>query len=412
MGNGFEYDVFLSHSHKDKPVVHELAERLKCDGARVWLDEWEISPGDMIGLKIEEALEKSRCLVLVLSKHAITSDWVTLERHTAVFRDPVNRQRRLIPVRLDDVEIGDMLSQFAYVDWRIASDDEYAKLLAAIQPSGAVRPRNLADEIDPDWRHKLDRIDQTGAARLLVGEMLELGHPRCICFCWYGGEHDGVDVFHNRLEGEFDKVSQQRCWSARPEWPGVISRRDFCEMLCQTFEIRSPADLGDTVRKHFRGRRRQLLYVNHTPVQFGKELDPDGLREYLGWWDDAVLGLLEPQQHVVLGVSYTVDNAIVFRQAFETILTGPSYPFSDRFAFEVLSVLQPLKPEHLRTFFRRINMRLRLGQDSEERAIRIILESTRGEYDWVVRDLEVLIADGLPALERVVARRRNLDETE
>jgi hypothetical protein len=48
MADGFQYDVFLSHSSKDKPVVRELAARLKKDGVRVWLDEEQIKPGDSI----------------------------------------------------------------------------------------------------------------------------------------------------------------------------------------------------------------------------------------------------------------------------------------------------------------------------------------------------------------------------
>ncbi len=65
MSEEFKYDVFLSHSSKDKAVVRKLAERLRDDGLRVWLDEWEIRPGDPILLKIEEGLEQSRALVLV-----------------------------------------------------------------------------------------------------------------------------------------------------------------------------------------------------------------------------------------------------------------------------------------------------------------------------------------------------------
>lgn len=48
MPNDFKYDVFLSHSHKDKPVVRELANRLKKDKLRVWFDEQELKPGDNI----------------------------------------------------------------------------------------------------------------------------------------------------------------------------------------------------------------------------------------------------------------------------------------------------------------------------------------------------------------------------
>ena len=37
---------FLSHSSKDQLVVREIAERLRADGLRVWLDEWVLKPGD------------------------------------------------------------------------------------------------------------------------------------------------------------------------------------------------------------------------------------------------------------------------------------------------------------------------------------------------------------------------------
>ena len=131
----FAYDVFLSHTTKDKPAVRELAERLKQDGLRVWFDEWVIQPGDSIPLKIEQGLEQSRTLILVMSQNAFASEWVTLERHTALFRDPTNAERRFIPLRLDDAEITDTLKQFAYIDWRQKTQEEYARLLAACRPA-------------------------------------------------------------------------------------------------------------------------------------------------------------------------------------------------------------------------------------------------------------------------------------
>src|SRR5687768_17613600 len=113
----FAYDVFLSHSSKDKPAVRELAERLRKDGLRVWLDEWVIQPGDMIGLKVEEGLQTARTLVLVMSPNTFASDWVTLERHTVLFRDPTNRNRRFIPLLLEQTDIPDILRQYLYIDW-------------------------------------------------------------------------------------------------------------------------------------------------------------------------------------------------------------------------------------------------------------------------------------------------------
>lgn len=145
MAETFKYDVFLSHSSKDKPAVRALAERLKADGLRVWFDEWEIKPGDSIPLKIEQGLEQSRTLVLVMSAAAFASEWVTLERHTVLFRDPTNAHRRFVPLRLDDGKIKEALRQFAYVDWRGRSDERYAQLLEACR-APAVPPGPLMEQ--------------------------------------------------------------------------------------------------------------------------------------------------------------------------------------------------------------------------------------------------------------------------
>lgn len=40
MSDIFRFDVLLSHSSKDKPVVRDIAERLKKDGVKAWFDEW------------------------------------------------------------------------------------------------------------------------------------------------------------------------------------------------------------------------------------------------------------------------------------------------------------------------------------------------------------------------------------
>ncbi len=135
MADDFKYDVFLSHSSKDKAVVRAIAERLRADGLRVWFDNWELHPGDSIPSKIEEGLEHSRVLVLCLSAHAFGSDWAQLESGTFRFRDPLNRERRFIPLRLDAAPIKGSLAQFLYVNWLPEEyEEEYAKLLEACRP--------------------------------------------------------------------------------------------------------------------------------------------------------------------------------------------------------------------------------------------------------------------------------------
>ena len=146
MSSEFHFDVFLSHSSKDKAVVRAVAERLRADGLRVWLDDWEIRPGDSIPAKIEEGLERSRVLVLCMSANAFGSDWAQLEAGTFRFRDPLNKERRFIPLRLDDAPIKGSLAQFLYINWLPAvRDQEYPKLLEACRPPTKISAEQQAE---------------------------------------------------------------------------------------------------------------------------------------------------------------------------------------------------------------------------------------------------------------------------
>lgn len=139
MAENFSYDVFLSHNAKDKPRVRQLAEKLKQAGLRVWFDEWNIRLGEIISLKVEEGLEQSRVLVLCISPNALASDWVALERSTAVHRDPSNEGRRFIPLLLADCELPATLRRYKYVDYRDDGEAEFKELLIACRSEDSER---------------------------------------------------------------------------------------------------------------------------------------------------------------------------------------------------------------------------------------------------------------------------------
>ena len=157
MSESFRYDVFLSHSSKDKIVVRTIAKRLRDDGLKVWFDEWILKPGDHIQATIEDGLEHSRVLVLCMSANAFGSDWTQLEAGTFRFLDPLNKDRRFIPLRLDDAPIKGSMAQFFCINWFLQKDDhapEYAKLLEvcrspmqAAAPGGIDRQAHLAEKV-------------------------------------------------------------------------------------------------------------------------------------------------------------------------------------------------------------------------------------------------------------------------
>jgi hypothetical protein len=181
MDAGFQHDVFLSHSSKDKAVVRAVAERLRADGLRVWFDEWEIKPGDSIPAKIEEGLEHSRVLVLCMSANAFGSDPAAagLESQTFRFRDPLNsafagrlrrdrKERRFIPLRLDDTPIKGSLERFQCIRWCPAHRAPEPSALG--YPSAAARfrfgkgRRGLHEEVTQRLNYGQE-THQTGNAR-------------------------------------------------------------------------------------------------------------------------------------------------------------------------------------------------------------------------------------------------------
>ena len=169
----FPYDVFLSYSSKDNAVVRELAERLRRDGVRVWFDGWELRPGDNILAAIEDGLEHSRVLVLCMSAHAFGADWAQLEAGTFRFRDPLNADRRFLPLRLDDAPIKSALAQFLYINWLPQNRERgYAELLDALEWEKGVVRAEMSTGLNPSEERFL-HLDH----RPLIGEPVTEGNP-------------------------------------------------------------------------------------------------------------------------------------------------------------------------------------------------------------------------------------------
>jgi hypothetical protein len=104
--------VFLSYSTTDSGFALRLADALRSRDIGVWVDRWEIAPGDPIVSRLEEGLMQADALILVLSPNSVESPWVERERnawlHLQVEEEKRARQesrpprRRLIPVLYRD----------------------------------------------------------------------------------------------------------------------------------------------------------------------------------------------------------------------------------------------------------------------------------------------------------------------
>jgi hypothetical protein len=99
------FDFFLSHNRAEKDWTRELAGALRRKGASVFFDEDSIKTGENAVAVISSALETSRHVVIVLSSRSVRSTWVELEWASTLYSDSAAREKRLLPVLLEDCDV-------------------------------------------------------------------------------------------------------------------------------------------------------------------------------------------------------------------------------------------------------------------------------------------------------------------
>jgi hypothetical protein len=110
---GFVYDVFICHSSKDKLVIKKIIEDLKARNISYWYDEEQIGSGDISIDKMSEGLQKSKHILVCISKNFCKSNWARNE-YQSVLTDTISgtTNQKIMPLVIDDnpdVEIPQLL---------------------------------------------------------------------------------------------------------------------------------------------------------------------------------------------------------------------------------------------------------------------------------------------------------------
>lgn len=134
----FAYDVFISYSRKNAAWVQgELLPRLIGHGLSVCIDEDCFEVAAPIVTEMERTIRTSRKTVLVLTPDYLGSDWAQFERLMLQTLDPINQQRRLIPLLLVQCDLPISISFLNYVNFTDPDTQARAwnRLLRALTPS-------------------------------------------------------------------------------------------------------------------------------------------------------------------------------------------------------------------------------------------------------------------------------------
>jgi hypothetical protein len=135
-------DAFLSYNSSDRNEVKTLAAYLKESGLNLWLDQWDLLPGDPWQEKLQEALDDYAACLIFWGTSGL-GPWQREEMQAALSRRVTEQGYRVIPVLLPECrspeEMPRLLQQLMFVDFRNGLDDESALqyLIEGIRSAGS-----------------------------------------------------------------------------------------------------------------------------------------------------------------------------------------------------------------------------------------------------------------------------------
>lgn len=128
--------VFISYSHADQEFVDKLSLRLLNENIKIWRDEYKLSGGDSLTVRIKAAIEQASFLCVVISDSALSSAWVDREIKAGLFRESESASLVIIPLLLKDVLVPETLGDRLWIDFRQDIEAGMARLLTVVRSKG------------------------------------------------------------------------------------------------------------------------------------------------------------------------------------------------------------------------------------------------------------------------------------
>ncbi|MBA3595632.1 MAG: toll/interleukin-1 receptor domain-containing protein [Polaromonas sp.] len=144
--------IFISYSHKDKKFVDKLAMQLVHRNVNVWLDRWELAVGDSIVNRVQEAVDGSSALLVILSKASTGSEWCRKELSAGLLRELEEKRVVVMPVMLEDCDVPVFARGKMFADFRMNFDDGLRSVVEGISKvTNSSMARAREPEFNTDW---------------------------------------------------------------------------------------------------------------------------------------------------------------------------------------------------------------------------------------------------------------------
>lgn len=227
------YDVFISHKSDCKPWVKVLAQNLKNQNYKVFLDEWELVPGKSIVDGLYQALNQSKKGILVATTEAFESGWVREEYQQMMIQKQEDKDFVIIPPVLGK-EIPDFpfMKDILWVDFRDFEKyrESFYRLLCAIERKSPGPDGKFAGDLTLPRQTKEPK--QPGKDELsFVESLFELFFTKQAVVLlaqadrWQGGAKIHI------LEQAINKFGEKNVMHLVPPFGQTVDMKDFFAQL-------------------------------------------------------------------------------------------------------------------------------------------------------------------------------------
>ncbi len=133
--------IFISYSRVDEKFILKLADDLRKYEVPIWLDQYDILPGKVWVVAIEEALANASHFLLVMSKASVQSENVLNELDFAL-----EEKKEIIPILIDNCRRPLTVRTRQYIDFQLSYDNGLENLMKLLIDQKLILERELPVE--------------------------------------------------------------------------------------------------------------------------------------------------------------------------------------------------------------------------------------------------------------------------
>ncbi len=249
---GKAYDVFISHKSEYRPWTEVLAQNLKNQGYRIFLDSWE--PAKNIASEMYRGLYQSRKGILIVTPEAIESGWIREEYDQMMVQQRKDPDFTIIPL-LSGKAVSDspFLSNLQWLDFR--DPETYSKafchLICAIENRTPETEIDLEGElIIPELGKKPER-EPNQSEISFVEDLFELFHIRQAVLLLAQADRGQSAMKYYLLERAEKQLQKKSVLHLVPPYSPHTNMEDYFSMLGRQCHFSKPVTSAVALMKAF-----------------------------------------------------------------------------------------------------------------------------------------------------------------